>query len=66
MYERIFTENEYRKAIVRFLEICDAELGTPEYDEALLLSKLMEEYENCSCFERTIKLKYTIIVISSF
>ena len=52
MYERIFTENEYRKAIVRFLEICDAELGTPEYDEALLLSKLMEEYENCSCFER--------------
>jgi len=52
MYERIFTEYEYRKAIMRFLEICDAELGTPEYDEALLLSKLMEDYENCSNYER--------------
>lgn len=52
MYERIFTEYEYRKAIMRFLEICDAELGTPEYDEALLLSRLMEDYENCSNYER--------------
>lgn len=52
MRERIFTEDEYRKAIVRFLEICDAEPETPEYQEALELSAKMEEYENLTCYER--------------
>jgi hypothetical protein len=52
MHEIIFTEEEYRKAIMRFLEICDAEPGTPEHDEVLLLTKLMEDYENLSCYER--------------
>lgn len=52
MNEPIFTEEEYRKAIMRFLEICDSEPGTPEYDEALKLSHLMEKYENLSCYER--------------
>jgi hypothetical protein len=52
MHEMIFTEDEYRKAIMRFLEICDAEPGTPEHEEALLLTKLMEDYENLSCYER--------------
>lgn len=52
MQDRIFTEIEYRKAIVRFLEICDAEPGTIEYEEAKKLTKLMEEYENMSCYER--------------
>jgi hypothetical protein len=52
MQELIFTEEEYRKAIMRFLEICDAEPGTVEYDEAILLSNLMEKYENLSIFER--------------
>jgi len=53
MQELIFTEEEYRRAIVRFLEICDAEPGTSEYDEAILLSKLMEKYENMSFYERS-------------
>ena len=52
MRDKIFTEDEYRKAIIRFLEICDAEPGSPEYEEAIELTKLMEEYENMSCFER--------------
>lgn len=52
MSERIFTEDDYRKAIVRFLEICDAEPDTIEYEEALTLTRLMEEYENLSCYER--------------
>ncbi len=52
MQELIFTEEEYRKAIMRFLEICDAEPGTSEYEEALQLSKLMENYENLSLYER--------------
>lgn len=52
MQELIFTEEEYRKAIMRFLEICDAEPGTSEYEEAIQLSKLMEKYENLSYYER--------------
>lgn len=52
MHEIIITEEEYRRAIMRFLEICDAEPGTPDHKEALLLTKLMEDYENLSCYER--------------
>jgi len=52
MQELILTEEEYRKAIVRFLEICDAEPETKEFEEAILLSKLMEKYENMSVYER--------------
>lgn len=52
MNELIFTEQEYRRAIKRFLEICDSEPGTPEYDEAIKLTRLMEQYENLSCYER--------------
>lgn len=52
MHERIFTEEEYRKAIKRFLEICDSEPGTQEHEEAIQLTRLMEQYENLSCFER--------------
>ena len=52
MHEAIYTEEEYRKAIIRFLEICDAEPGTPEHEEALLLTKRMEDYENLSFYER--------------
>jgi hypothetical protein len=50
--EIIITEDEYRRAIIRFLEICDAEPGTPEHEEAIRLTQLMEKYENMSCYER--------------
>ena len=52
MQELIITEEEYRKAIVRFLDICDSEPGTSEYEEAIFLSSLMEKYENLSVYER--------------
>ncbi len=52
MTEIIHTEEEYRRAIMRFLEICDAEPGTSEYDEAIDLSKKMEVYEDDSCSEQ--------------
>lgn len=52
MQDRIFTEDEYRKAIIRFLEICDSDPDSPEYEEAQKLTRQMEEYENMSCFER--------------
>jgi len=52
MVDKFYTEEDYRKAIVRFLEICDAEPGTPEHEEALRLTRLMEKYENMSCYER--------------
>ncbi len=52
MTERIFTEEDYRKAIIRFLEICDAEPDSPEFDEAIRLTVFMEEYEKLSCYER--------------
>jgi hypothetical protein len=52
MGEIIINEDEYRRAIIRFLEICDAEPGTPEHEEALRLTQMMEGYENKSCYER--------------
>lgn len=52
MHDLIFTEEEYRRAIKRFLDICDSEPGSPEHDEAVILSRLMEKYENLSCYER--------------
>jgi hypothetical protein len=52
MQDFIISEGEYRRAIVRFLEICDAEPGTPEFEEAIELTRMMESYENYSCYER--------------
>jgi antitoxin component HigA of HigAB toxin-antitoxin module len=51
MQDNIQTEEEYRKAIMRFLEICDAEPGTTEYEEAKDLTSKMELYEDDSCSE---------------
>ncbi|MBN2262276.1 MAG: hypothetical protein JW735_05145 [Prolixibacteraceae bacterium] len=52
MHDKFLTEDEYRRAIIRFLEICDAEPDSPEYEEAQQLTRLMEQYENMSCYER--------------
>ena len=52
MTKIIISEKDYREAILRFLEICDAEPGTPEHQEAIELTKLMEAYENRSNYER--------------
>jgi hypothetical protein len=48
--ETIFTEDEYREALKRFLEICDAPENTPEANELgqLMVSMQVYEQENCS------------------
>jgi hypothetical protein len=51
MFERIETEDDYREAMKRFLEICDAPGDSNENEELTVIMYLMEKYEreNCSC-----------------
>jgi hypothetical protein len=48
--EILFTEDDYREALKRFLEICDAPENTPEAEELeqLMVSMQVYEQENCS------------------
>ncbi len=45
----LFTEDDYRQALKRFLEIIDAEENTPEAEELEILMILMEIYEKDNC-----------------
>ena len=45
MMEMLFTEDEYREALKRFLEICDAPKNSPEAEELECLLITMEIYE---------------------
>ena len=45
MMEAIFTEDEYREALKRFLEICDTPDNTAEAEELEMLMTVMEIYE---------------------
>jgi len=49
MMEALFTEDEYRDALKRFLEICDTADNTPEADELEQLMTVMEIYEQENC-----------------
>lgn len=49
MINAIETEEEYRKALLRFLEICEAPQNESEAVELILLIKRMEEYEEKHC-----------------
>ena len=49
MKEVLFTEDEYREALKRFLEICDAPENTPEAQELEQLMTIMEIYERENC-----------------
>ena len=49
MMETIFTEDDYREALKRFLEICDTPEDTPEENELEQLMRLMEIYEQDNC-----------------
>jgi HTH-type transcriptional regulator/antitoxin HigA len=42
----IKTETDYQMALERFELLFDAEIGTPEGDEAEILALLIDEYEN--------------------
>ncbi len=45
----IVTENDYRKALDRFIELCGSEKSDEELKELLLLIDLMEKYERENC-----------------
>jgi hypothetical protein len=47
----IITEEDYRKALQRFLELCEAEKTEDDVKEMFLLMEIMEKYErdNCCC-----------------
>jgi len=49
MKDLILTEDEYRIALKRFLEICDAAQDTPEAIDLAKLMYLMEIYERENC-----------------
>jgi len=50
MMEPLFTEDEYREALKRFLEICDTEDNTLEANELEQLMTVMEIYEQENCY----------------
>jgi len=49
MLDRIETEEDYRDALKRFLEICEAPKDSDEIKELYLLMNLMEKYERENC-----------------
>jgi hypothetical protein len=49
MKQILFTEDEYREALKRFLEICDAPEDTSEAKELEQLMVVMEIYEQENC-----------------
>ena len=49
MKDVIFTEDEYREALKRFLEICDTPQDTSEAEELEQLMIVMEIYEQENC-----------------
>ena len=47
--ETLFTEDDYREALKRFLEICDAPECPQEINELEKLMYLLETYEQDNC-----------------
>jgi hypothetical protein len=47
--DSIETEDDYRDALKRFLEICEAPKDIGEIKELFLLMDLMEKYERENC-----------------
>ncbi len=49
MLDRINTEDDYRQALKRFIEICSSQKNGDELNEMLVLMDLMEKYERENC-----------------
>ena len=49
MIYEIVTEDDYRDALNRFLEICESPKDKEEIAELFLLMNLMEKYERENC-----------------
>lgn len=45
----IQTEDDYRDALNRFLLLCDTQKTDDDLKELLLLTRLMEKYEQANC-----------------
>ena len=48
---KIETEEEYRKGLLRFVELCESEKTDEDLKELILLTNLMEKYERANCSE---------------
>ena len=49
MKDVIFTVDDYRQALKRFMEICDSPEDSPEADDLEKLMYLLENYEQENC-----------------
>lgn len=49
MLHKIETEDDYRDALKRFLEICSTQKTDDDLNELLVLMDLMEKYERENC-----------------
>jgi len=49
MPEKLETEEDYREALIRFLEICNVPLDSPLAGELCRLVCLLEKYEEENC-----------------
>ena len=47
----IETEDDYRDALNRFIQICESKKSDEEIQEMFLLIDLMEKYERANCGE---------------
>ncbi len=45
----IETEDDYRDALNRFIELCESQKSDDDLQELLLLTDLMEKYERGNC-----------------
>lgn len=46
---QIETEDDYRDAMQRFMEICESQKTDEDMEEMFLLIDLMEKYERANC-----------------
>jgi hypothetical protein len=49
MFGNIITEEDYREALKRFLEICETQKPGDEENEFFVLMDLLEKYERENC-----------------
>ena len=48
---KIETEDDYRDALIRFIELCKSQKTNDDLNELIVLTNLMEKYERENCGE---------------
>lgn len=51
----IETEEDYREALNRFIELCESQKTDEDLQELLLITDLMVKYERANCRENWLK-----------